>query len=188
VVLPNHNHTVERLSQIRTKARNAIHAELLLSHLAIFQTPFGRSAVVGMAPEGMDKDIYTAAFATLRSWNIVKQVSSKRFIVAESVRTLFPPTHIIRMRQLTFFADCVSVYDRIWAGLRWDDLSSSLQWGLTNQPVLSLELAYKMRHHANFSLLYEEHLMIESMYRQATLQGNSTLQTKALEILSCLRF
>lgn len=64
--MSEHKPTVMRLQQMGAKARNAAQSEVLLSHLAVFHEPFGRSAIIGLAPEGMDEPTRIAAFATLR--------------------------------------------------------------------------------------------------------------------------
>lgn len=179
--------TVARLGQMRVKARNALQAEMLLSHLAIFQEPFGRSAIVGMAPRDMEKHTYIAAFATLRFRNIVKQMSSKRFYLEESIRILFPPTDAIRIQQLKFFIGCVSVNDTIWARLRWFDLSSALEWGLNHQPVLGFKLAQKIRHNMHFSSADERRMIMDAIYREALRMGDLEMQIFALRKLGKTR-
>lgn len=155
--------TIERLNQMRAKAPNAYQSEALLRHLAIFQHPFGRSAVEAMAPDTMGPQEQTNAFATLRSWNIVKQISSKRFSIEEEIRAQYPPTESIRRQQLAFFIQCVSIYDLIWMKLRWGDVSSALQWGVQHHPRQGVLLAHKIQHNMHFSFPEEKQAILALM-------------------------
>lgn len=156
---------LDRLHRMHRQATNSIEAEALLNQLIAFKDPFGRSAIVGMAPEGMGEMTRIAAFATLRRYRLVQQTSCKRFAIDEVVKNLYPLTDMLKTQHLSFFTRSTNTYVAVWTRLREADLNAAYEWGQKHVPSYGRYLDHKFAHKG---LMDEDaHPLMQEVYETA---------------------
>ena len=129
-------------------------AERLLRQLTVFQGTFDQSALQALLPEDMDIDDGEAALDTLQSWRFVRyDPREERYSVDAMVLLSLPaPDDKVRHAHFDYYYSLHSDYDANQAyndkgemahhaslSLDWDNIQSSLVWGLTHEPQSAVD-------------------------------------------------